>query len=69
MGRLCHRAWKQALSNGWIYRVSKKISYDLSKKPIKAGITPDIRVEISSEDELNQKDTILEKALELLSKN
>ena len=59
----------KALSNGWRYRVSKKISYDLSKKPIKGGITPNIRVEISSEDELNQKDTILEKALELLSKN
>ncbi|MEL7123841.1 MAG: S41 family peptidase [Bacteroidota bacterium] len=58
---------QKTLSNGWGYRVSRNINYDLSKTPFVGGIAPDERVIISVEDEINEEDVVLEKAISLLN--
>ena len=52
------------LSNGWSYRVSKKNSYNLNKEPIIGGIAPDEYVEITTEQEEQNIDAILERAID-----
>ncbi len=39
---------------------------DLNQVPIENGVEPDVRVDISPEDEAAGRDTILETALDLL---
>ncbi len=57
----------KTLSNGWKYRVSRKVSYDLDKNPIVGGIQPDEKVFISEVDNKNNVDLILERAIEILN--
>ncbi len=54
------------LSNGWRFRVSKKISYDLDKNPIIGGIKPDEKIVLSENDMDNNVDRIIERAIEIL---
>jgi len=54
------------LTNGWSFRVSRKISYNLDKEPIIGGIAPDEKIIISQEDEKNNRDLIMERAIEIL---
>ena len=57
------------LPNGWTVTLSAhRYSLDVDKAQIEAGVDPDILVTISDEDIANNVDTILEKALEVLSK-
>lgn len=56
------------LPNGWLLVLPSNILLDSNKEHIENGITPDVEVHISREDEINKKDTILEKAIELLTK-
>lgn len=57
---------QKTLSNGWIYKISKKISYDLNQQPIIDGIPVDEVVTISDVDMQNNHDRILERAVEIL---
>lgn len=54
------------LMNGWTFRFSVNQLMDLDQVPIENGVVPDVRVDITSEDEAAGRDTILETALELL---
>ena len=54
------------LLNGWKFRFSANQLMDLDQVPIENGIAPDIRVDITPEDEAAGRDTILETALDLL---
>ena len=57
------------LPNGWTITISgHKMVLDVNKVHIEAGVKPDIEVNITEEDITNKKDTILEKAIEELSK-
>ena len=53
------------LLNGWKFRFSANQLMDLDQVPIENGIEPDIRVDITPEDEAAGRDTILETALDL----
>ena len=55
------------LLNGWKFRFSATQLMDLNRVPIENGVEPDIRVDISPEDEAAGRDTILETALDLLN--
>lgn len=54
------------LLNGWKFRFSATQLMDLNQVPIENGVEPDVRVDISPEDEAAGRDTILEAALDLL---
>lgn len=54
------------LLNGWKFRFSATQLMDLNQVPIENGVEPDVRVDISPEDEAAGRDTILEMALDLL---
>lgn len=54
------------LPNGWRYRFSSTISYDLQGNNIEFGIEPDIRVELNPVDEANGVDTMIEAALDFI---
>lgn len=57
------------LPNGWtIIMSARKMSLDVNKVHIEAGVEPDIPVDITAEDIANKYDRILEKAIEFLSK-
>ncbi len=56
----------QELPNGWGVRYSAVVFLDADKKHIEFGIEPDIYVALSDEDVRNNKDTIIEKARELM---
>lgn len=57
------------LPNGWTVVMSAAtFTLDVNKKQIEAGIEPDIYVEITEQDKTNKIDTILERAIEELSK-
>ena len=55
------------LLNGWRFRFSANQLMDLNQVPIENGIAPDIKVDITPEDEAAGRDTILETALDLLN--
>ena len=56
------------LPNGWtITMSSQRMSLDINKVHIERGVEPDIYVTITEEDKANKVDSILEKALEVLS--
>ncbi len=54
------------LPNGWHFNFSNSITYLPDGFNIEDGIPPDIQVDISDEDRLAGRDTILETALQLL---
>ena len=54
------------LPNGWALVFPSNVLFDINMQHIENGIEPDVEVHISREDEYNDKDTILEKAIELL---
>ena len=51
------------LPNGWRYRFSSTMTYDISGHNIEHGIQPDVLVDMDSTDMNRGKDTILEKAI------
>ena len=55
------------LLNGWQFRFSATQMMDLDRVPIENGIEPDIKVDITPEDEAVGRDTILETALDILN--
>ena len=55
------------LLNGWRFRFSANQLMDLNQVPIENGVAPDVRVDITTEDEAAGRDTILEYALDLLN--
>lgn len=55
------------LSNGWTYRVSKKISYNLNKDPIVVGVVPDEKLDITPAEIEQNKDAILERAISIIN--
>lgn len=56
------------LPNGWAVTMSgQRFSLDVNKKHIEPGVEPDIYVTITEEDTHNKVDSILEKAIEVLS--
>jgi hypothetical protein len=57
------------LPNGWAVTMSaQKMSLDLDKVHIEGGVKPDIEVNITETDIANKVDSILERAMEELSK-
>jgi C-terminal processing protease CtpA/Prc len=54
------------LPNGWALIFPSNVLLDVQKQHIENGIEPDVEVHISREDKYNEKDVILEKAIELL---
>ena len=56
------------LPNGWAVTMSAtRMSLDVNKVHIEGGVEPDIYVTITEEDKANKVDSILEKAIEVLS--
>ena len=56
------------LPNGWAVTMSgQRMTLDVNKVHIERGIEPDIYVTITDEDKNNNIDSILEKAVEVLS--
>jgi hypothetical protein len=56
------------LPNGWMLRFSACPMYDVNGNHIEFGIAPDHWVLISDEDNANNIDTVIEKAVELIQK-
>lgn len=54
------------LPNGWTIRFSASPHFDKDMNHIEWGIEPDVKVNISSKDEVNGRDTIIEEARKLL---
>lgn len=54
------------LPNGWVLVLPSNVIYDTQLQHIENGIEPDVEIHISTEDKNKEKDTILEKAIELL---
>lgn len=57
------------IPNGWSIRFSAAPMYDSEMNQIEFGIDPDIRVDMTEEDILRGKDTIIEEACIFLKKN
>ena len=55
------------LPNGWSIRFSASPHFDKNKQPLEEGIEPDIAINMSESDQLKHKDTLIEKAFEILS--
>lgn len=57
------------LQNGWVYRISRWIQMTTDNYIYEGvGLSPDISIDISEADHDNQIDSILEKAIQLISK-
>jgi len=54
------------LPNGWHFNFSNSITYLPDGLVIEGGVPPDIKIDITAEDQLAGKDTILEEAVEFL---
>ena len=54
------------LPNGWSVRFSASPMYDANKQHIEFGIDPDVQVSMTDSDKSKGKDTIIEKARELI---
>ncbi|MDR0892589.1 MAG: S41 family peptidase [Mediterranea sp.] len=54
------------LPNGWGIRFSASPTFDRNKQSIEEGITPDVDIDMSDADIAEGKDTLIEKAFELL---
>jgi hypothetical protein len=55
------------LPNGWRYRFSSTVTTTVGGENIEDGVAPDERVDISEEDRLRGRDTILERAFEIIN--
>lgn len=55
------------LPNGWSIRFSASPHFDKKMQPLEEGIKPDILINMSEYDQLKHKDTLIEKAFEILS--
>ena len=55
------------LPNGWSVRFSASPHFDKNKQPLEEGIEPDIAINMSESDQLKHKDTLIDKAFEILS--
>lgn len=55
------------LPNGWSIRFSASPHFDKNMQPLEEGIKPDILINMSEYDQLKYKDTLIEKAFEILS--
>ena len=55
------------LPNGWSIRFSASPHFDKNKKSLEEGIAPDVAINMSESDQLKHKDTLIEKAFEILS--
>lgn len=55
------------LPNGWSIRFSASPHFDKNKQSLEEGIAPDIAINMSEADQLKKKDTLIEKAFEILS--
>ena len=60
--------FSSSLPNGWIVRFSAVPMYDAQRQPAEFGLAPDYRVDITDDDFLQGKDTIIEFARKLLAK-
>ena len=58
----------EELPNGWGVRFSAVPMYDADGRSCEFGIAPDVEVQLTDEDFLRGKDTIIEAARKLLSK-
>lgn len=56
------------LPNGWMVRFSASPMYDASMQHIEFGIDPDIKVDLDSADVAKGKDTLIERAIEILTR-
>ena len=54
------------IPNGWSIRFSASPMYDTDMNHLEFGIDPDIKVDMTSEDMQRGKDTMIEKACEIL---
>jgi C-terminal processing protease CtpA/Prc len=54
------------IPNGWSIRFSASPMYDTDMNQLEFGIDPDIKVDMTSEDMQRGKDTMIEKACEIL---
>lgn len=55
------------LPNGWSIRFSASPHFDKNMQPLEEGIKPDILINMSEYDQFSNKDTLIEKAFEILS--
>ena len=55
------------LPNGWSIRFSASPMFDPQMNQLEFGIEPDVKVDMSSEDMDQGKDTIIERARQILS--
>lgn len=55
------------LPNGWGIRFSASPHYDKEMNSLENGILPDIEIDMNEEDLLKEKDTLIEKAFEVLN--
>ncbi|MBC8110825.1 MAG: peptidase S41, partial [Verrucomicrobia bacterium] len=55
------------LQIGWRVRYSGTQLFNADKEHLEPGVVPDIKLDISQADQINGKDTILERALDLLN--
>lgn len=56
------------LPNGWGIRFSASPHFDKDMKPLEGGIEPDVRVDMTKEDQDNNIDTLIEAARKWLNK-
>lgn len=54
------------LPNGWMVRFSSSPMFDINMKDIESGISPDYWIEITEEDKDNNRDVVIDKAVELI---
>lgn len=54
------------LSNGWKLQYTSTVTLSTAKEIVENGITPDVNITITSDDELNGRDPILEAAFQAL---
>ena len=64
---LLYTSFSSELPNGWSIRFSASPHFDKNKQPLEEGIAPDVAINMSKEDQLENKDTLIEKAFEILS--
>ncbi len=57
------------LPNGWRYRFSSTVTTTVSGENIEDGVAPDIKVDMKAEDIAEGKDTLLERAFEIINGN
>ncbi|WPP48129.1 S41 family peptidase [Catalinimonas niigatensis] len=55
------------LPNGWRYRFSSTVTTTVSGENIEDGVAPDIKVDMREEDMQEGRDTILERAFEIIN--